>query len=170
MTHANRIELRALEPADLNLLYQWENDERVWFSSSTTRPLSKQTLQWYIDSVNDIYTDKQMRLIILHHETPVGCVDLFDFDPLHQRIGVGIMIAKNHEGLGYAQQAIQEVKKYAFTQLGIHQLFCQIAASNIRSIALFEKVGFVHSATKKEWLRINNTWNDELFFQCFNHS
>ncbi|MFT4753350.1 MAG: diamine N-acetyltransferase [Salibacteraceae bacterium] len=162
------IKLRALEPTDLDLIYRWENDNRVWFSSSTTRPLSKQTLQWYIDSVNDVYTDKQLRMIIVNKYEPVGCVDLFDFDPLNQRMGVGIMIDANFEGMGFAQLAIQEVKKYAFTQLGVHQLFCQIAASNSRSIALFEKVGFLHTATKKDWLRIENQWIDELFFQCFN--
>lgn len=164
------IKLRALEPTDLDLLYRWENDDRVWFSSSTTRPLSKQTLKWYIDSVNDIYTDKQIRLIITNGNAPLGCVDLFDFDPLNQRVGVGIMIDAQFEGKGYAKQAIQEVKKYAFSQLGIHQLFCQIAANNSRSIALFEKVGFTQTASKKDWLRIENKWEDELFYQCFNEA
>jgi diamine N-acetyltransferase len=168
MTMANSIHLRALEPSDLDLLYRWENDERVWFSSSTTRPLSKQTLQWYIDSVNDIYTDKQVRLIISNGTDSLGCVDLFDFDPLNQRVGIGIMVDAEFEGMGVAQQAIQEVKRYAFTQLGVHQLFCQIAANNTRSIALFEKTGFVHKATKTDWLRIHNEWTDELFYQCFN--
>ncbi len=170
MRDLRNIQLRALEPTDLDLMYRWENDDRVWFSSSTTRPLSKQTLQWYIDSVNDIYTDKQIRLIITNNNIPVGCVDLFDFDPLNQRVGLGIMIDADFEGQGFAQLAIEGVKKYVFTQLGIHQLFCQIASTNTRSIALFEKVGFVHTSTKKDWLRIENQWNDELFMQCFNPS
>lgn len=162
------VTLRALEPTDLNQLYRWENDDRVWFSSATTRPLSKQTLQLYIESVNDIYTDKQVRLIIDFDGKAVGCIDLFDFEPLHQRAGVGIMIDIDFEGLGYASMALKELQKYAFSQLGLHQLYCNIASGNPRSVTLFEKANFIQTGIKKEWLRIDKQWQDELFFQCFN--
>lgn len=168
MDELKNIQLRALEPRDLDFLYECENDERVWFSSSITRPLSKQTLGLYIDSVNDIYTDKQVRLIIESGNVAVGCIDLFDFEPLHQRAGVGIMINSQFEGKGIALKAIEELKKYAFTQLGLHQLYCNIAMNNERSIRLFNQAGFTHTATKKQWLRIEKLWEDELFFQCFN--
>ncbi len=163
-----KVILRALEPSDIEVLYQWENDDRVWFSSSATRPLSKQTLQLYIDSVNDIYTDKQVRLIISTDENTVGCIDIYDFDPLNQRAGVGIMIDKKFEGNGYALSALQELKHYAFNQLGVHQLYCYIAANNTRSISLFTKANFLETGKRKDWLRINKSWEDELTFQCFN--
>ena len=164
----NKVNLRALEPSDLDILYRWENDDRIWFSSINTRPLSRQTLQLYIDSVNDIYTDKQVRLIIELEGKPVGCVDLFDFDPMHQRAGVGIMVDQNFEIRGLASLALLELKKYAFSQLGLHQLYCSIAQNNNRSISLFTKANFIHTGTKKSWLRIDKSWEDELFFQCFN--
>jgi len=164
----NKVNLRALEPSDLDILYRWENDDRIWFSSINTRPLSRQTLQLYIDSVNDIYTDKQVRLIIELEGKPVGCVDLFDFDPMHQRAGVGIMVDQNFERRGLASLALLELKKYAFSQLGLHQLYCSIAQNNNRSISLFTKANFIHTGTKKSWLRIDKSWEDELFFQCFN--
>lgn len=165
----NKVNLRALEPSDLDILYRWENDDRIWFSSINTRPLSRQTLQLYIDSVNDIYTDKQVRLIIELDDKPVGCVDLFDFDPMHQRAGVGIMVDQNFEGQGLASLALAELKKYAFSQLGLHQLYCSIAQNNNRSISLFTNANFIHTGTKKSWLRIDKSWEDELFFQCFNN-
>ena len=163
-----QVKLRALESSDLEDLYHWENDDRIWFSSSNTRPLSRQTLQLYIDSINDIYTDKQTRLIIDFEGVSVGCIDLFDFEPMHQRAGVGIMIDEKFEGQGLAVSALSELKKYAFSQLGLHQLFCSIANNNQRSISLFTNANFLHTGTKKSWLRINKSWEDELFFQCFN--
>ena len=162
------VKLRALEPSDLEVLYRWENDDRLWLVSATTRPLSRQTLQLYIDSVNDIYTDKQVRLMIEFNGETIGCIDLFDFDPMHQRAGVGIMIDTPFEGKGYASLALEELKTYAFEQLGLHQLFCNISETNQRSITLFTKAGFVLTGTKKEWLRTNKEWQDQLFFQYFN--
>lgn len=163
-----KVTLRAIEPTDLDSLYHWENDDRVWFSSNITRPLSRQTLQLYIDSINDIYTDKQVRLIIENEGVSVGCIDLFDFDALHQKAGVGIMIDRDFEGKGFASSALKLIKNYVFNQLGLHQLYCNIASNNEKSIQLFTNNGFEITGTKKEWLRIERTWMDELTLQCFN--
>jgi diamine N-acetyltransferase len=164
------VTLRAIEPTDLDQLYKWENDHRVWFSSNNTRPISKQTLQFYIDSINDIYTDKQVRLIIVHKDVAVGCIDLFDFEPLHQRAGVGIMLDAQYEGQGIAYAALIALQNYSFDQLGLHQLYSNINQNNARSILLFERAGFKHTGTKKDWIKEGKSWWDEMIFQCFNNA
>ena len=35
-----QIELRAVEPEDLDALYRWENDSSLWIYGSTVSPLS----------------------------------------------------------------------------------------------------------------------------------
>ena len=42
------ITLRALEPADVDLLYKWENDTSIWKVSNTLVPFSKHILEQYI--------------------------------------------------------------------------------------------------------------------------
>jgi diamine N-acetyltransferase len=81
------ISLRAVEPSDLDLLYQWENNPAVWHLSNTLTPFSKHILKEYIENAkHDIYVTKQLRLMIntKKHGT-VGCIDLFDFDPTKSR-------------------------------------------------------------------------------------
>jgi diamine N-acetyltransferase len=163
-----KITLRAPEPEDLDVLYRWENDERVWLASNHSRPLSKNAIQLFIESINDIFTDKQVRFMIDCDGESVGCVDLFDYEPLHQRACIGIMIDNRFEGRGFAGDALNKLKEYAFSQLGLHQLYCTIAATNERSISLFKKCGFQQTGTRIDWLRINREWIDELTFQCFN--
>ena len=59
------IYLRALEPTDLDFLYDLENDENVWEVSNTTTPFSKFILKQYLkNSHRDIYEIKQLRLVI----------------------------------------------------------------------------------------------------------
>lgn len=168
MTHKT-VQLRAPEPTDIEQIYVWENNERVWLASSTTRPLSKATIRLYVESINDIFSDKQLRLMIENNGTLVGCVDLYDFDPLHQRAGVGIMIDTPFEGQGYASLALEALKKYAFQTLGLHQLYCDIAAHNTASLALFKGQGFVQCGIKKDWFRVNKKWVDLHTFQCFSN-
>ena len=50
--------LRPLEPEDLQLLYDLENDSTLWDSSNTTAPYSKFTLKNYIQSTQgDIFAE-----------------------------------------------------------------------------------------------------------------
>src|SRR6478735_2119992 len=93
MIKGQKIILRASEPYDIDIMYQWENDVRSWHVTNTFIPFSKNTLQKYLESVQDIFSDKQLRLIILEKDVPIGMIDLFDYEPFHQRAGIGILIA-----------------------------------------------------------------------------
>ena len=44
MLKGEYIQLRALEPSDLEVLYQWENDINIWKVSQTLAPFSKHVL------------------------------------------------------------------------------------------------------------------------------
>ena len=45
------IQLRALEPSDLDFLYDLENDQCLWTVSNTLVPFSKYTLKEYIEFI-----------------------------------------------------------------------------------------------------------------------
>lgn len=165
------IKLRAIESTDLDLIYIWENNPENWAVSYTYAPFSKEVLKTYIEQAGqDIYTSKQLRLMIDLVEDgqtrSIGCVDLFDFEPRHQRAGVGILIGSPADrNNGYAANALGQLVNYAFTTLNLNQLFCNIAVNNTASLALFTKLGFEITGTKKQWLHINGNWIDEHTLQ-----
>jgi diamine N-acetyltransferase len=163
-----KISLRPLEPEDIELLYEWENNMNIWNVSNTRTPFSKYVLVEYLkESAKDIYETKQLRLVIQNELfEPVGAVDLFDFDPYHMRAGIGILIHKTeNRNHGYASDALNAIFGYAVEVLGLKQLFANIASKNEVSIHLFEKAGFTRSGIKKNWLKTIDGWEDEIFFQ-----
>ncbi len=166
------IYLRALEPTDFDLLYQLENDEAVWEVSNTSTPYSKYVLKQYLDNAHrDIYEVKQLRLVICvsENDQAIGFIDLFDFDPKHQRVGIGIVIfSEKDRQKGYASQALQVLCTYSFTHLGVHQIFANIIEDNAASIQLFEKLGFVKAGVKKDWIHTAGAFKDEFIYQYFN--
>ena len=170
-----KIQLRAIEPSDINLIYVWENDREVWEASNTFVPFSKCTLEQYILSAvsSDIYSARQLRLMIDlcedNAKTTIGTIDLFDFDPHNSRAGVGILIDGKERGKGYAKPALAELIDYAFKTLQIHQLYCNINQKNKRSLGLFRNAGFQIAGVKKEWLRIENAFEDECLLQLINN-
>ena len=163
------IQLRALEPTDLDFLYALENDESVWEVSNTTTPYSRAILKDYLEnSHRDIYEVKQLRLVISISEDSrtVGFIDLFEFDPRHHRLGVGIILfSKADRGKGYAAEALELVRDYAIKHLQVHQLYANITADNTRSIQLFEKAGFTQSGVKSDWVFSEGSYKDEYFYQ-----
>lgn len=167
-----KINLRAPELSDLDLLYHWENNREIWKVSNTLTPFSKYLLQKYIENSHlDIYQTKQLRLMIDLIEDSkiiktIGAIDLFDFDPYHNRAGIGILIGdKTERGKHYASQSIMEIINYAFNTLGLHQLYCNISEDNVKSINLFKKHGFEICGEKKQWLKIKGGYLNEIMLQ-----
>lgn len=163
--------LRAVEPEDLEFLYMCENDTSVWEMSNTVAPYSKEALKQYLEVAQyDIYTTKQLRLIIcLIDNTPIGAVDLFDFDPTNKRAGVGVLIADGSQrGKGYASEALDILISYAFGTLHLHQLYCNILKDNVPSLRLFESKNFQRIGLKKDWVLSDGNWKDEYLFQLIN--
>ncbi len=164
----DHISLRAIEPADIELLYNWENDTENWKVSNTQTPFSRFVLEQYITSAHqDIYTVKQLRLMICNVDNKaVGCIDLFDFEPNHQRAGLGILIAeKSDRRKGYASEALNILIQYCFSSLNLHQLYCNITYDNEASVVLFQKHGFLITGIKKQWIRESGLFKDELLLQ-----
>jgi diamine N-acetyltransferase len=169
---SSRLHLRAVELRDMDWLYQWENDTALWHLGNTFSPFSRFVLEQYLlTAQNDIYTNKQLRLMIdlKDQDLPVqtiGSIDLFDFDPFHRRAGIGVLLVPPERNKGYASEALDLLKNYAFSLLDLHQLYCNIGSENQRSIELFSKHGFEECGRKKDWMWTNGTWHDELMFQC----
>jgi len=166
---AEHIYLRALESTDLETLYISENDLKIWKVSNTNAPFSKDILELYLESAHqDIYSTKQLRLMVCLNTTneAIGTIDLFEFDPMNARVGVGVLIFEAYRKNGYALEAIELVKEYTRYTLLMHQLFCNISTSNIESVSLFEKCGFQKIGVKKQWNQISrNQFEDELMYQ-----
>ncbi|PZX20703.1 diamine N-acetyltransferase [Breznakibacter xylanolyticus] len=173
MIVTNDISLRAVEPSDVQTMYQWENQMELWTVGNTLTPFSKAVLEKYVKHATlDIYQTKQLRLMIDARENEsmvtIGMIDLFDFDPYHSRAGVGILINQKHRNKGYAGIALTLFIDYCFSHLGLHQLYCHINADNEPSQRLFESHGFVQTGIRKDWRKIKNGYIDELVYQRIN--
>ena len=162
-----RISLRPIEIQDLEAVYRWENNSENWTHSNHLNPFSRFFLEQYIlHSENNIYTDRQLRLIIeTSGKEPVGLIDLFDFDPHHRRAAVGILVDPVHQRRGYASEALGLVIQYARDTLSVKQLHCGIGEENTHSMRLFQKHGFELTGTRRAWRLDGGKYKDEHFLQ-----
>jgi diamine N-acetyltransferase len=169
---AQNIYLRALEPEDLDFVYEVENNVSIWEISHTQTPYSKFLIKQYLENAHqDIFEAKQLRLVICknHNFKAIGLIDLFDYDPKNSRIGIGILINnETNRNNGVGSQALGLLITYCFEVLNIHQLFANISTENEASLALFTKFGFQFVGTKKQWNLVNGIYKDENLYQLIN--
>ncbi len=173
MISGKNILLRALEPDDIGIMYEWENDPLNWPVSGTLTPFSRYTMEQFVNASNqDIFTSKQLRLAIdtktnqNGEPKTIGYIDLYDFDPAHLRAGVGILIGKkNQRGKGFGLESLHLLSKYAFGTLRLHQLYCHIQVNNEPSIRLFSAAGFKCTGELVDWTLHNGAWVNVYFMQ-----
>lgn len=166
------INLRPLEPEDLDFIYNIENNEEFWEISATQTPYSKFLIKEYLEnSHRDIYDVKQLRLVITSKTgRTLGLIDVFDFEPKHRRAALGILIvSKENRGKGYGAEALKLTCDYCFRHLQMHQVYANVSEGNKNSQQLFESQKFELIGIKKEWNLIDAGYENELMYQRINH-
>ena len=78
--------------------------------------------------------------------TFVGCAGLWKSEPWPE-LELGYWFVKEMQGKGYATEAAQKIKEYAFDTLKVPTLVSYIDAKNKPSIKLAERIGGVYDKT-----------------------
>ncbi|NDW11591.1 N-acetyltransferase [Bacteroides sp. 214] len=165
-----QILLRAADPEDLDVMYRMENSPLLWEVSNSVSPYSRFVLKQYLENTtNDIYTDKQLRLMIVRQSDKevLGVIDLTDYVPLHERAAIGIALFDEYRKQGFASQALQLLIDYAFGHLAMKQLYVHIPVDNEASLQLFQQFSFCQSGILKKWIRSGDSYKDVVIMQRF---
>ncbi len=161
--------LRSAEPSDATQIYEWENDREVWHVSDNYTPYSLFQIEQFLLGNNDLLSNRQLRLMIDFEDKSIGCIDIFDYDAINQRAGIGILIDKDYRHQGHAHDALVMTVQYLFENVLLHQVYCSIDEQNTDSQRLFMNVGFELCGHRKQWKKTQNGFTDELEFQLINH-
>lgn len=163
------IRLRAMEPEDLEVIYNIENDLDLWTVGYTNAPYSRYLLHEYVaNATSDIYADRQLRLMAENADGEVvGIADLSDFEPRHNRAEMGLVVRKEYRNRGYAKQIVEQLILYARRVLHLHQLYCVISVDNEVACGLFRSLSFGDGQRLEDWLFDGEKYSDAMFFHYF---
>ena len=163
------ISLRMAEPEDAAQIYRWENDRNLWRVSETTSPVSLFQIEQFLLGNADLNANGQQRLmVVLDGERTIGSVDLFDYDPINSRVGIGVLIDVEYRGRGFATTAIRLCLDYLFNNLMVLQVHCIVDETNGESQRLFERLGFEKRGCRHDWIKTPQGYLDVVFYQKIN--
>ena len=104
-------------------------------------------------------------IVLKSGDQPIGTIDLYDFDPIHSRAGVGILIDNNFRQKGLGEEALTLIQDYTFRFLMMKQLYAFVPERNTASVRLFEKCGYVKAGTLQSWIKNNDHWENVFLMQ-----
>ena len=161
------VTLRRPKLLDLDQLLFWENNlDNSLFSENPIFYTTEQ-IEEFLNSDQDIFLDRQIRFMIDSSGSPVDFVDLFEYDIVNSRAGLGIFIDEKFRNMGIASEALSLLKSICIKDYFISNLYANILHTNKASIQLFERAGFTKNGVKENWIRTENSMLDVWFFQCF---
>lgn len=130
-----------------------------------------------LDEVHDFITDcapeldeegTWFQLVIIHTESDqiIGDLGIHTLDKT--QIELGITIAKEFQGKGYANEAMLNIMDFLFTQQKKHRIIASIDPRNIATQGLLERLGFRKEAHFVESFFQDGQWLDDVQYGILN--
>ncbi len=160
MLNTTRLILRPWKESDAQSLYEYAKDPLVGPAAGwpvhTSVENSRQIIREVL-SANETYA-----VTIKGDDKAIGSVGLLIGDKSNLNINageaeIGYWIGTPYWGKGYIPEAVQELMRHAFEDLGISALWCGYFDGNEKSKRVGEKCGFKfhHTEENKPWPLIN---------------
>jgi diamine N-acetyltransferase len=156
-----------MEPQDAHLLHQWENRPNEWWLGAQLAPISLEAMQRFASGQQDVWADRQIRLMLEVGGQTVGAFDLYDIDPRSRRAGVGLVVGQAFRNQGHARVGLALLLAYAFDHLGLRMLFAEVPVENPSSKRIFDECGFRETGRLELWVRHGDHYSDLHLMQAF---
>lgn len=151
-----RLKLRPWRIEDAPALYKYASDPRVGpiagWPVHTDIEFSKQV-------IDDVFSaDGTYAIVPKDQEEPIGCIGLLigeasDFGIESNEGEIAYWIGVPYWGQGLVPEAIRELMRYSFNDLGLKSLYCGYFEGNEKSVRAQKKCGFKYHSTNvdKPW-------------------
>ncbi len=112
-----------------------------------------------------------MYLILNGKEELVGRVNLFSIARgIFQKAEIGYRIGEEHNGKGYATEAVELACKEAFEHHKLHRVEAGTSSKNIGSQIVLIKNSFEFIGRTRKVININGKWEDGILFEKLNEN
>ena len=159
-----RLILRSPQERDLEQLKAFEKRNKKHLSpweSITIAPPTR-LKNWSLDTLEG----RSVRFFIFSKEAPEKLIGMCNFTQIFrgafQACYLGYKIDKDYEGQGLMFEALEQAIRYIFKVEKLHRIMAAYVPTNTRSGAVLDRLGFVVEGYAKNYLLINDKWEDHI--------
>ncbi len=149
------VRLAALDSErDAAALARWSGDTEYcrWRYSDPIRSESATQVKEDLDKHAERPNDFPFGIHVAADDTFIGDVRLWITNWSNAEAFVGIGLGdRAYWSKGYGSAAMRLALRFAFHELNLERVSLEANAENLRAIRAYEKCGFVHEGTQREW-------------------
>ena len=165
---SSRLLLRPIHLADASAVFQYRSNHLAnryqgWIPE-TIADVDDFIVNRVSPEINEPGTWFQFVIIIQDTGELIGDIGVHFSAENNFQVELGITLNEVFQGNGYATEALREIISYLFNHLGKRRITASIDPRNLRSVHLFERLGFRREAHFRESLLINGEWVDDLVY------
>ncbi len=154
MAQTFHVQLRALEPEDLPVLWNWHQKNEAWDSPMFLRQMDciEQVKEWLHNVVYHSGRDLTVGITETGSRELLGLVSLYHRDMHHRQAGLEVWPVE--EGpKGYGAEAVLLLLNHAFVVLGLERVEARVRSDDDVGLARLYGIGFVHEAHLRKALK-----------------
>lgn len=166
------ITIKLLEESDLQELYQFEMENRVFFEElGFGRSESYYDIHQFKQIIKELVENQKKDLAYMYlirdaAENIVGRINLTDMIRGNMnKAEIGYRMGKVHQGKGYATKAVGLILEKAATEHKLHRIEAGTSVQNIGSQVALVKNGFQFTGRLRQYIFINGEWQDSITFE-----
>ena len=165
---SERIILRSLLMKDARDIFSYRSDSEI-NQFQTWQPNTIAEVEEFIETrivgePNRPDTWLQLAICKKNPDQLIGDCGLHFLKNESSQVEIGITLKREHQGLGYATEALELVFKYVFDGLKKHRIFASVDPNNIASIRLLERMKMRKEAHFIESIWLKDRWLDDIVY------
>ncbi len=145
-----RLRLRATTLADAEAVFEYASDAIATEFVGFPRHQSIQESIDFIERNKTFFEGREsigFAIALKETDELIGTCSYHHIAPEHHRLEIGYILRPKFWGFGYMQEAVREMIRYAFEEMGMHRVEAWCNLENERSSRVMEKCGMKYEGT-----------------------
>lgn len=164
-----RIDIRPFRADDLEPMHAWAQDPAIRYNFRFTAvERTIEDSKRFLTAQMNRPEDADYQHFVLYDKTDpqqryLGSVGLKSINTTDNNAELAIVISdEKYRGQGLGKEALYLMCKHGFEKLNLHKIYLTCISHNTGAIKAYEKFGFVHEGLRREQIRQNGEYYDEI--------
>lgn len=175
--NTERLALNILHPNDAEKVLAFYEENREHFEPwEPDRDMNFYTLPYQRLSLSIEYNLMQQSKLLRYWvtlpdnpETLIGSINFYNIvKGSYYTCQLGYKFDQKFNGKGFAFESVKACMDILFEEQKLHRVEANIMPSNLRSIHLIQKLGFIYEGLSKANIKINHSWEDHIRYAYIN--
>lgn len=163
MFEGELVRLAHIQRSNLEAYKRWFRDYEVqrFLAPDGAYPITDEAEEAWYERAAISETAYGFAIHTLEGDRLIGNCSLFKIDNRSRHAEFGIIVGeKDYWGKGYGTDATRVLLRFAFDELNLNRVSLWVYAFNERAIRSYEKAGFVHEGTARQFIFREGQYHD----------